>query len=58
MFLSDLEGNLKNRPSQDTAHIVILSLQGINSNYLVFAEDADKNQEFEAFVINTCNLYM
>ena len=37
------------------AHIVILSLQGVNSNYLVYAEDADKNHDVEAFVINTCN---
>ena len=26
--------NLGSRPSQDVAHIVIMSLQGVNSNYL------------------------
>ena len=57
-FLWDLVGNLKSRPSQDAAHIVILSLQGVNSNYLVDAEDADKNHDVEAFVINTYNLYI
>ena len=40
------------------AHIVIQSLQGVNSNYLVYAEDADKNHDVEAFVINTYNLYI
>ena len=58
MFLWDLIGNLKSRPSQNGAHIVILSLQGVNSNYLVYAEDADKNHDVEAFVLNTYNLYI
>ena len=49
---------LKNRPSQDAAHIIILSLQGVNSNYLVYTEDADMNHDVEAFVINTYNLYI
>ena len=40
------------------AHIVILSLQGVNSNYLVYAEDAAKNHDIEAFVINTYNLFI
>ena len=44
--------------SQDAAHIVILCLQGVNSNYLVYAEDADKNHDVEAFVIKTYNLYI
>ena len=57
-FLWDLVGNLKSRPSQDASHIVILSLQGVNSNNLVYAEDADKNHDVEAFVINTYNLYI
>ena len=57
-FLWDLVGNLISRPSQDAAHIVILSLQGVISNYLVYAEDADKNHDVEAFVINTYNLYI
>ena len=57
-FLCDLVGNLKSRPSQDAAHIVILSLQGVNSDYLVYAEDADKNHDVEAFVIDTYNLYI
>ena len=48
--------NLKSRPSQDATHIVILSLQGVNSNYLVYADDADKNHDVEAFFINTYNL--
>ena len=43
--------------SQDAAIIVILSLQGVNSNYLVYTEDADKNHDDKAFVINTYNLY-
>ena len=51
-------GNLKSRPSQDAAHTVILSLQGVNSHYLVYGEDADKNHDVEAFVINTYNLYI
>ena len=50
--------NFKSRPSQGVAHIVIQSLQGVNSNYLVYAEDADKNHDVEAFVINTYNLYI
>ena len=41
----DLVGNLKSRPSQDAAHMVILSLQGVKSNYLVYAEDAEKNHD-------------
>ena len=57
-FLWDLVGNLKSRPSQDAAHIVILSLQGVKRNYLVYAEDADKNHDIEAFVIDTYNLYI
>ena len=57
-LLWDLVGNLKSRPSQDAAHIVILSLQGVKSNYLVYAEDADKNHDFEAFVIDAYNLYI
>ena len=57
-FLWDLVGNLKSRPSQDAGHIVILSLQGVNSNYLVYTEDADKNHDVEAFDINTYNLYI
>ena len=57
-FLWDLVGNLKSRPSQDAAHTVMLRLQGVNSNYLVYAEDADKNHDAEAFVINTYNLYI
>ena len=40
------------------AHKVILSLQGVNSNYLVYAEDADKNHDVKAFVINSYNLYI
>ena len=40
------------------AHVVILSLQGVKSNYLVYAEDADKNHDVEAFVIDTYNLYI
>ena len=52
----DLVGNLKSRPSQDAALIVILSLQGVNSNYLVYAED--KNHDVKAFLINTYNLYI
>ena len=35
-----------------------LSLQGVNSNYLVYSEDADKNHDVEAFVINTYNLFI
>ena len=40
-------------PSQDAAHIVILSLQGVKSNYLVYAEDADKSHNVKAFVIKS-----
>ena len=40
------------------AHTVILNLQGVNCNYLVYAEDADKNHDVEAFVLNTYNLYI
>ena len=57
-FLWDLVGNLKSRLSQDAAHIVILSLQGVKNNYLVYTEDADKNNDVEAFVIDTYNLYI
>ena len=32
--------------------------QGVKSNYLVYAEDADKNHDVVAFVINTYNLYI
>ena len=49
---------LKSRPSQDAAHMIILSLQGVNSNYLVYAEDTDKNHDVKAFVINTYKLYI
>ena len=52
--MGDLVGNLKSKPFQDAAHIVILSLQGVKSNYLVYAEDADKNYG----VIDTYNLYI
>ena len=57
-FLWNLVGNLKSRLSQDAAHIVILSLQGVKSNYLVYAEDADKNHDVEALVIDTYTLYI
>ena len=53
-FLWDPVGNLKSKPSQDAAHIVILSLHAFKSNYLVYAEDADKNHD----VIDTYNLYI
>ena len=56
--LWDLVGYLKSRPSQDAAYIVILCLQGVNSNHLVYAEDADKKNDVKAFVINTYNLYI
>ena len=49
-----MEGNVNSKPSQDAAHIIILSLQGVKSNYLVYAENADKNHD----VIDTYNLYI
>ena len=54
----DLVENPEDWFSHNEAHIVKLSLQGVESNYLVYAEDADKKHYVEAFVIDTYNLYI